>query len=130
MPFTIDIPEPRAAGSEAAIEDRGGLAELSEFYRQLGFEAGYAQAARDQLELSVVTAEQILGEQILREQNTLTRPNDRRRLLYAFIARLNRKLSLFSDSTRAQDTAISNEGLDDQNREGCGDHYVEGGMGI
>ena len=123
MPFTIDIPNPSSAGP--SFTERGGLAELSEFYRQLGFEAGYTQAARDMLELSVVTA-----EQILRERNALTGPHDARRLLYAFIARLDRKLSLFSDSTQVQGTASANEGLGNQSDSGCDEHYVEGGMGI
>jgi hypothetical protein len=129
MPFTIDIPESRNSRAHASaytsFEERGGLAELSGFYRQLGFEAGYAQAARDQLELSVVTA-----EQILREQNALTGPTDARRLLYAFIARLDRKLSLFSDSSLVKDAADSDEAEDDRKNEDCNEGYMEGGLGI
>jgi hypothetical protein len=125
MTFTLDIPESReravadGAAQPAAEtapnigaydeQDRSGLAELAEFYRKLGFEAGYSKAARDQLEYSVLVAEQVLREHQL--GGGLTDP---RRLLYAFIARVDRRLSLFANST----TTANDEG------------YMEGGLGI
>lgn len=116
MPWTINIPESDTANSfdPTPAVDRGGLAELSEFYRQLGFEAGYAQAARDQLELSVATAEQVLREQ----SSSVKSEKDARRLLYSFIARIDRRLSLFASPTQPESNIECKEG------------YVEGGMGI
>jgi hypothetical protein len=112
MPLTIEIPETEAASidDQARFAEVSGLAELSEFYRQLGFDAGYGRAARDQLEYSVVTA-----EQVLRERGTsLSGPQDARRLLYSFIARIDRRLSLFADASNAK----------------CKEDFVEGGLGI
>jgi len=120
MPWTIDIPhdirqpDTASAYGRRSEENQSGLAELSEFYRQLGFDAGYAQAARDQLELSVVIAEQVLREQ----RTALDTPKDARRLLYAFIARVERRLGLLVNSTPIE--------ANDQ----CNDQYMEGGMGI
>ena len=125
MPWTIDIPEPEVAldldcslSADAGGRypqridpDRSGLAEMSEFYRQLGFEAGYGQAARDQLEFSVAIAEQILQE----HSRSLNGAKDARRLLYSFIARIDRRLSLLAGP-------VSGECSEEQ--------MMEGGLGI
>jgi hypothetical protein len=127
MTWTVEIPD-----SELLTEDRastyptvdggfGGLAELSESYRQLGFEAGYAQAARDQLEASVVIAEQILRER----SSSLSGPQEARRLLYSFIARVDRRLSLYANPTPSD----QQEQQDGKN-ENCASVFVEGGLGI
>jgi hypothetical protein len=124
MSWTIDIPQPQTASqqelpryhapqSAGDPQELGGLAEMSEFYRQVGFDAGYGQAARDQLELSVTIAEQILQER----GDLLRGATDARRLLYSFIALIDRRLGqLVSPSpvTSAQDQA----------------GIVEGGLGI
>ena len=127
MSWTIDIPEAQAEFGEEtpyaapyAVEERqehlhdlGGLAEMSEFYRQLGFDAGYGQAARDQLELSVGIAEQILQERA----DSLRGATDARKLLYSFIARIDRRLGLL-----AGPTAVASEQ--------CDPGIMEGGLGI
>jgi hypothetical protein len=107
MTLAIDIPEPQV--TSIVPEGRSARAELSEFYRQVGFEAGYAQAARDQLEYSVAIA-----EQVLREHNYANGGGDPRRLLYAFIAKVDRRLSLFANPTISE----------------CDVGYMEGGLGI
>ncbi len=109
MTLNIDIPDPRELAGSYDEQGPGALAELSEFYRKLGFDAGYSKAVRDQLEYSV-----LIAEQVLREQQFTGAQQDPRRLLYAFIARVDRRLSLFADPTISQ----SNEG------------YMEGGLGI
>jgi hypothetical protein len=124
MSWTIDIPEsqtesdqdrPRYAAPYAAgdRQDLGGLAEMSEFYRQIGFDAGYGQAARDQLELSVTIAEQILQER----GDSLRGATDARRLLYSFIARIDRRLGQLAGPPSTSD-------------EPCDTGIMEGGLGI
>lgn len=112
MPLTLDISEPQSASREdqSLRENTGGLAEIAEFYRQIGYESGYARAAADQMEYAVAVAEQILREQ----GDSVRGPRDARRLLYAFIARADRRLSLFA--TLAPNNP--DEG------------YMEGGSGI
>ncbi len=100
---------PTAENLAADPNSRGWLGELSAFYRQIGFEAGYAQAARDQLDSAVVIA-----EQVLREHNLGIEPIDARKLLYAFVARMDRRLGLFASPA----TSSVAEG------------YLEGGLGI
>jgi hypothetical protein len=134
MPFTIDIPELEPKTSAATENDpgfrenSGGLAELAEFYRHLGFESGYSQAARDQLEFSVAIAEQVLREQGASSHGGSSHgasshgANDARRLLYAFIARMDRRLGLFANPVSTE----SNERQSKCDNEG----YMEGGLGI
>jgi hypothetical protein len=124
MSWTIDIPQPQTASGQdlpsSAVADRqdlGGLAEMSEFYRQVGFDAGYGQAARDQLELSVAIAEQILQER----GDSLRGATDARRLLYSFIARIDRRLGMLASP------ASSTDGETDGN---CDAGIMEGGLGI
>ena len=124
MSWTVEIPESglltegRASTYPTADGGFGGLAELSESYRQLGFDAGYAQAARDQLESSVAIAEQILRER----SNALSGPQDARRLLYAFIARVDRRLGLYANPTSLK--------RDEAAGEKCANEFMEGGLGI
>ena len=124
MSWTIDIPQPQTASEQDSpiyatpyvVRDRqdlGGLAEMSEFYRQVGFDAGYGQAARDQLELSVTIAEQILQER----GDSLRGATDARRLLYSFIARIDRRLGQLVSPSPA--TAEQGEA-----------GVMEGGLGI
>jgi hypothetical protein len=120
MPSTTDIshqqtPRGTAPGSDPEFHETsglvsGGFAEVAEFYRQLGFDSGYARAAADQLEFSVTAAEQILREQADSENG----PVDARRLLYALIARMDRRLSLFANVAASR----------------CDATYMEGGLGI
>jgi hypothetical protein len=105
MPLTIDASDHETSGSES-----GGFAEAAEFYRQLGFDAGYARAVADQLEFSVAAAEQVLQEQ----SDSLNGPTDARRLLYAFIEIMDRRLDLFANLAASR----------------CDVHFVEGGLGI
>jgi hypothetical protein len=116
MGLTIDIAESELTTGyfRPARENSGGLAEVSEFYRQLGFESGYAQAARDQLEASVVMAEQVLQE----HRDSVHSSGDARRLLYSFIAKVERRLSLFAGSMQAESIDAGQDG------------FVEGGLGI
>jgi hypothetical protein len=116
MALTLDIAESEFTTGHFrhASENSGGLAQLSEFYRQLGFESGYAQAARDQLEASVVMAEQVLLEQ----GNSLRSSADARRLLYSFIAKVERRLSLFAGTSQPESIDARQEG------------FLEGGLGI
>jgi hypothetical protein len=124
MTWTLEIPEPglltedRASTYPNVNGEMGGLAELSASYRQLGFDAGYAQAARDQLESSVVIAEQILRER----NNLLSGPQEARRLLYAFIARVDRRLSLYANPTSLERDAAAGQK--------CRNGFMEGGLGI
>ncbi len=116
MPYTIDIPHSRSASDETAAsfeeipQQRSGLAELAESYRRLGRDEGYAQASRDQLAYSVLIAEQILHEQ----SEDLKSAAAARRLLYSFIARMDRRLSLFAGPSQTP----------------CEQGYMEGGLGI
>jgi hypothetical protein len=121
MPLRIDIPDPRTAlGTDREFQQvpgaisggaiSGGLAEVAEFYRQLGFDSGYARAAADQLEFSVTIAEQILRE----HSDSVRGPQDARRILYSFIARMDRRLNLFANLTSTK----------------CDEGYMEGGLGI
>ena len=128
MSWTVEIPEQEVElglESGSLTENRastsdgfGGLAELSESYRQLGFDAGYAQAARDQLESSVAIAEQILRER----SNAISGSQDARRLLYAFIARVDRRLSLYANPTSLERGSDAGEN--------CLNEFMEGGLGI
>ena len=117
MPLTIDATADRgiAAQGQPDLHEHaglisGGFAEAAEFYRQLGFDAGYARAVADQLEFSVAAAEQILQDQA----HSLSGPNDARRLLYAFIELMDRRLDLFANLAASRSDV----------------HYVEGGLGI
>jgi hypothetical protein len=105
MPLTIDISDPESSGTVS-----GGFAEAAEFYRQLGFDAGYARAVADQLEFSVATAEKVLND----HADSLNEPADARRLLYAFIEIMDRRLDLFANLAASR----------------CDAHFVEGGLGI
>jgi hypothetical protein len=120
MSWTVEIPEPGSLTESRGQTSQalGGLAELSESYRQMGFEAGYAQAARDQLESSVVIAEQILRER----SNSFSGPLDARRLLYAFIARVDRRLSLYANPASLERDGAAGEK--------CATEFMEGGLGI
>ena len=116
MSLTFDVSD----GGMAAERDQsfqenaglvsGGFAEAAEFYRQLGFDSGYARAVADQLEFSVAAAEQILHD----HADSVHGPADARRLLYAFIALMDRKLDLLAESTAPK----------------CNTHFMEGGLGI
>jgi hypothetical protein len=116
MPLTIDIADQsntsasNAGWHENAAMVSGGFAEAAESYRQLGFDAGYARAVADQLEFSVAAAEQVLREQA----NSMNGRADARRLLYAFIELVDRRLDLLAN------VAASTRDV----------HYVEGGLGI
>jgi len=105
MPLAIDISERESSGAVS-----GGFAEAAEFYRQLGFDAGYARAVADQLEFSVAAAEQVLSD----HADSLSGPSDARRLLYAFIEIMDRRLDLFANLAASR----------------CDAHYMEGGLGI
>ncbi|MBV8779900.1 MAG: hypothetical protein JO353_00750 [Phycisphaerae bacterium] len=64
---------------------------MSEVYRQWGFNSGYAQATRDHLELFVANAEAVLNER----GGTWAERDSARRLLYGFVARLERRMGQF-----------------------------------
>ncbi len=89
-------------------DGRGALAEMSEFYRQIGYEAGYSSAIRDHLEAFVATAETVLRKY----PATLRGERSARQLLYSFISRLERQLDPREQEARDQE------------------EFVEGGLGI
>jgi hypothetical protein len=89
-------------------QSQGALAELSDVYRQIGYEAGYSTAIRDHLEAFVATAEEVLR----RYPATIRGDRSARQLLYSFISRLERQLDpVEQDARDAHD-------------------FVEGGLGI
>ena len=95
MLYALDLYEsltvPSTESNEADPAPRGALAELSDVYRQWGFDSGYAQATRDHLEMFVCNAEAVLGAR----DGTWAERDAARRLLYAFIARLERRMGQF-----------------------------------
>jgi hypothetical protein len=96
------------------------LAELSEVYRQWGFDSGYAQATRDHLEMFVANAEAVLADR----SGTWAERDAARRLLYAFIARLERRMGHFARDYTPRDPAKNDLPLIARS------HEVSDGLGI
>ncbi len=123
MLYALDLHEdlsPSSADTDPT-SPRGALAELSEVYRQWGFDSGYAQATRDHLEMFVANAEAVLGER----SGSWAERDAARRLLYAFIARLERRMGHF-----ARDYAPSSASKETRPLIAPAQDVVEGGLGI
>ena len=118
-PQTPDGADVRSAPDRAS--HGGALAELSEVYRQWGFDSGYAQATRDHLELFVANAEAVLGDRT----GTWAERDAARRLLYAFIARLERRMGHFARDYTPGKTHQNDQPLIERKHV-----ELEGGLGI
>lgn len=79
---------------ETTTSESESLDQLLEVYRRHGFDAGYHQALRDQLEGLVSHAERYLRSKSPRHHDDLTNSHvETRRLIYGFVALLESSLA-------------------------------------
>ena len=131
MLYALDLyedlsPTTSANSDDPASPSISALAELSEVYRQLGFDAGYAQATRDHLEMFVANAESVLGER----SGAWAERDAARRLLYRFIARLERRMGHFARDVSGNYSGENGNSDSDRPLVTTSHYEVAGGLGI
>ena len=125
MSYALDLSESMFSQTSNTDTPSSALAELSEVYRQIGYDSGYAQATRDHLEMFVANAEAVLADRACQSNSSATERDAARRFLYSFIARLERRMGQFGLNHGVNVDAEDDRPLIDQE-----EPHLVGGLGI